>query len=138
MNVITPEVPTTSLVNRIKITLTSAQILALNTTPVTLVAAPGNGKFINVLSAVAKLNYNTTAYSNVAVNLGLVGTTQNLRTCTSFLDETATVRRNMTDATSSTGDQIPTNAALQIRSVADPTTGDSTVTFWVTYEIVTE
>ena len=40
----------------------SAQVLALNTTPQTIVEAQGAGKAIEVISASVKLSFNTTAY----------------------------------------------------------------------------
>lgn len=48
---------------RKRITLTSAQVLALFTTPVTLVAAPAAGKYISVDEVVATLNFNSVAYT---------------------------------------------------------------------------
>ena len=45
-------------------TLTSAQILALGTTPITLIAAPGSGKVIIANKVYCRLNYNTVTYTN--------------------------------------------------------------------------
>lgn len=46
-----------SVIAHAKVTLTSAQILALDTTPITLVAAPGAGYAIDVLDCVGILNF---------------------------------------------------------------------------------
>lgn len=43
--------------------LSSAQILALNATPITLVNAPGTGKYIEVVSVHLWLDYNSAAYA---------------------------------------------------------------------------
>ncbi len=48
------------------VTVTAAQVKALNTTPITLVAAPGAGKALALLDAVLFLDYATTAYDGVA------------------------------------------------------------------------
>jgi hypothetical protein len=44
--------------------LTSAQILALNTTPVSLIAAPGAGKAIRVMDLALKMTTTSTVYAN--------------------------------------------------------------------------
>lgn len=48
------------------VTVTAAQVKALNTTPITLVAAPGAGKALALLDAVLFLDYATTAYDGIA------------------------------------------------------------------------
>lgn len=45
------------------VTITSAQILDLHNTPITLLAAPGAGSYYRVLSCDLVYNFNTTAYS---------------------------------------------------------------------------
>lgn len=47
--------------------ITSAEILALYTTPKVLVAAPGAGKAIEFLSAVARLDYNSATYATYGI-----------------------------------------------------------------------
>src|SRR6185503_6279720 len=46
-----------------QVTVPTASVLLLNTTPYTLVAAPGAGKFIAVVEISAKLVFNTVAYT---------------------------------------------------------------------------
>ena len=53
----------TGVVSKV-VTLTNAQVLALATTPVTLVAAPGVGKYIDVITVSLVFDY-TGAYSSV-------------------------------------------------------------------------
>lgn len=52
---------------KVKITVTSAQLLDLHNTPVQLIAAPGPGKAIQILNVVPQVEFNTTPYewSNV-------------------------------------------------------------------------
>lgn len=45
------------------VTLTTAQVLALNTTPITLIAAPGASKYIRVVDIVASIDYESAAYA---------------------------------------------------------------------------
>lgn len=46
-----------------EVVVTSAELLALYTTPKTLVAAPGAGKVLEFISAVLILDYNSAAYA---------------------------------------------------------------------------
>ena len=46
-----------------KLTIASADVLTLNTTPITIVAAQGVGTAIEVLSASAKMVYNSSDYA---------------------------------------------------------------------------
>lgn len=51
------------IAQRLKVTLTSAQLLALNTTAITLIPAPGTGKYISVDEVMAKNDFNSIAYT---------------------------------------------------------------------------
>ena len=53
------------------VTLTTAQVLALATTPIELVAAPGAGNYIEFLGAQFILDYNSIAYTEAGDNLGI-------------------------------------------------------------------
>jgi hypothetical protein len=54
------------VVQSVTVSLTSAQILGLNTTPVQLIAAPGAGNAIFLIAGWAELVYGTTAYSDTS------------------------------------------------------------------------
>lgn len=59
-----------------KVTLASADLLALRATPMQLIAAPGAGKFIRLLQVDFHLNFLTAAYTNTNANFNLyLGTT---------------------------------------------------------------
>lgn len=62
------EISTGGELQRSQVTLTTAQVLALNSTPITIVGAI-SGKEIQIVSASAHLKYNTTTY---ATNVNLV------------------------------------------------------------------
>src|SRR5215475_5713246 len=54
-----------------KVTLTNAQIKALNATPKELVAAPGSNRMIEFVSAILKLNAGTNVLTESADNLAI-------------------------------------------------------------------
>lgn len=60
-----------SLDSYIDVKLTAAQLDALNATPVTLIAAPGSGKFIHVSKVVGFLDYNSAAYAGSSETLAI-------------------------------------------------------------------
>lgn len=120
-----------------KVTLTSAQILALNTTPIQLVAAPGAGYYISVVEVMALLNYGTTQYTganNVEIrytNGSGAKVTGDL--ASSWLDSSATTAVKAVAAA-----VTPVANAKIVASVptANPAAGDSTVTIDIAYRIV--
>jgi hypothetical protein len=120
------------------ITLTSAQILALNTTPITIVAAPGANKTIVVKSAMARLNYNTTTYT--AADLQLISAAQPQYYLNDIIDGTFTFITSFTKQNSAVGNvtdlQFTANTALQAKTSANPTTGNSTIDILVEYQIL--
>lgn len=77
-------------------TLSTAQILALNATPQTVVTAPGAGKCIVFVGAELFLDYNSAAYAGVAAGEDLAfkvadssGSTVATVEATGFIDQTA-------------------------------------------------
>lgn len=56
----------------VKVTITTAEVLALNATPDTMIAAPGANKAIIFLDAIVLLDYNSTAYDGVAAGEDLI------------------------------------------------------------------
>lgn len=131
--------------------LTSAQVKALRATPITVVAAPGAGKFINVVSIAYKLTYGGTsaftaavgqtiavAYTNVSgttistsgfSNSSITATSNQIGYCvtTNSLGIAATSRENQPlVAFNATTTEITGNAA-----------NDNTITVSVTYQILT-
>lgn len=123
---------------RVQITLTSAQILALNTTPITIVAAPGAGKYISVDEVVGKLTFNSIAYTganNVEIRYtNGAGVKVSGDLASAWLDNASTrVDRAITAAASA----LPANAPIVASvPVANPGAGDGTVTFDVLYRTV--
>ena len=128
-----------STVTEAVVTLTSAQILALNTTPRTLVAAGWAWTIIDVESITASLDYWTAAYAT--------NTTLEFRYTNASW---AKVSADMTAVLTATADKLTTvkavttalvpvaNAAVVVNvATGNPITGDSPVTFIVRYKVIT-
>jgi hypothetical protein len=126
-----------------KITIASADVLTLNTTPITIVAAQGVGTAIEVLSASAKMVYNSSDYATngnmiircVGANSAQVGFDDNgfLFGTVSRIVPSASV---LSDGTTDTF--LIENSNLEITvETGDPTAGDSDITVYVTYRIIT-
>lgn len=129
-------------------TITSAQLLALNATPQSILPAPGAG-VANILHRIAIYKPAGTAYAGVAAGEDLVAKFTNgsgaqvssVIECTGFLDQTtAQVRYAFPPATTSTtaGDITPVaNAAVVLHMlVGEITTGDSPIYVEVLYDLM--
>ena len=119
-----------------KVTVSSAEILALNTTPKTLVAAGGAGTVIDVIRLFYFLDYNSVAYAtNTDLRIIINGAT--LLTISGLLTGSADVYRYSNGPTTSTTTNI-TNQALTLDvQTGNPTAGDSPLYVYVTYRIIT-
>ena len=123
-----------------KLTIASADVLTLNTTPIEIVAAPGAGYAIEVISASMKMVYNSATYAtNTSLELITAGAT-NSQASTVIKNSASTIRRfaDATTLASATATQLVENAALNVTVASgDPTAGDSDITIYVTYRIIT-
>lgn len=122
------------------LTITSAQVLALNSTPLTIVAAQGVGMAIELLSWSAKIENVTTPYAtNTTINLtcgGIAPMGTSSALLLSSVDKIAQFARSENPSAAQT--QMIENAALQITSAGgDPTTGDGDITVYVLYRVIT-
>jgi hypothetical protein len=127
-------------VKTVKVSLTSAQILNSNTTPIQLIAAPGAGKAILITNGLLKGNFVTTPYAtntNGVVRVGanplfyqymgfLINFTENIMSALFAADNTyiALASAENTPVTYITED-------------GDPTAGDGTIDLYLTYQIIT-
>jgi len=123
-----------------KLTIATADVLHLNTTPIEIVAAPGAGYAIEVISASMKMVYNSATYAtNTSLELLTAGAT-NSQASTVIKNSASTIRRfaDATTLASATATQLVENAALNVTVASgDPTAGDSDITVYVTYRIIT-
>jgi hypothetical protein len=129
---------TASIVNILKKTITSAQILNSNSVPVTLIPAPGAGKVIFVQSAIFKYVYGSSVYTT--------NTTTNIRLGAFTLWTSGTAIQGGTDyvnfvnmiPTSTVGSSLPENQPILFNtSTGNPTGGDGTIDLYITYITIT-
>jgi hypothetical protein len=121
------------------LTLTSAQILALNSTPIEFGITPASGKYIRMISADATMDYQGTPYaSNGKLQIRTVGATayQASWTANGMLFGTVTrkVAGTLSSVTGATDTQLITDADLEAYvDSGNPTAGDSPVTITILY-----
>lgn len=131
----------------VDVTVTSAELLALNATPKTLVAAPGSGKANVFEGAVAFYDYGTGAYAAVAAGDDFAvkytdGSGLQVASCeaTGFIDQTSDQTRFIHPyrAASGASDITPVaNAALVLQMLnSEVTTGDGIVKLRVYFRVV--
>lgn len=140
----TPTLPSTAapLALVAEVTVSSAELLALNATPKTLIAAPAAGIGLIVDRVEFFLDYNSAAYAGIAAGEDLAvrytnGSGAIALTCeaTGFLDQTADTRRICTPS----NDVAPVAAAALVlhMTTGEITTGDSPLKVRVFYRSVT-
>lgn len=123
------------------VSISSAEFLALNTTPKTLIAAPGSGKFIQIISISASLDFISAAYAtnvNVFFRYGAGGPAINSGSWNISQGADEYFRFGLT--TDETGTAVASFVNQPIVAEAqtgDPTTGDGTGKVYITYRIVT-
>jgi len=135
------------VVKSILTTITTAQVLALNATPISLVAAPGAGKFLAFEGALLMLDYNSADYAGVAAGEDLIisytdGSGEEVARIetTGFIDSSADAIRwicqqGNLDAVS--GVTPVANAALVISLLSgEITTGDSPLKVRTYYRVL--
>lgn len=119
----------------VKVSLSSAEILALFTTPKVLVAAPGAGKILAPIRIVIKNNFGTEGYSGgpILINLG----TLNLLSNTTYqLSNNAYDFRALTGNAANSTNLSNTAITASVAS-SNPTLGDGTVDMYITYTTIT-
>jgi hypothetical protein len=122
---------------RQRVTLTSAQILALFTTPITLIAAPGAGMYVSVDEIVGILKFGTIAYTGA--NAGIVSYTSGAGAAATSAPAAAWINSASTTAVKLVGVAVtPVANAPVVLSVgtANPGAGDGTMTLDVSYRVV--
>lgn len=124
----------------VKLEIASADVLMLNSSPITIVAAQGAGTVIDVISATAYIDYNTATYAtNVDLEIINQGATVAQYTSSNFLDATSSKMDKFTQSavavSSNSNMGINTDLRVKVRS-GDPTTGDSDITIYLQYRVL--
>lgn len=122
----------------IAVDITSAEILASNTTPVTLIPAPAAGFFLDIISVTGKVSYGTTPYATNTTNLFQMGGTNSAPFITTKLLTATTNSFFKLQPQTLTGsthykEQSPFEF---LTNVGDPTAGDSDFKIYISYRVV--
>jgi len=114
---------------RFEVTVSSAEMLAIGATPVTVLLAPGTGRFLEAINVYARRQNSTIGYSSQTIVLQYITSGIN---AASFATELLTATGNgmykatiATDLTENNGFQLTT------QSGADPTLGDGDFIFYI-------
>ena len=116
--------------------LTSAEILAMFTTPKTLVSAPGVGFMIVPVGNPYARHNNSTNYNAVRMLIEIDTATNRLFEIeTNFIGAT-TDKFTIMEEFSSNSPQLVANKGLQVTAESNPTTGTGTIEVWCAYRII--
>ena len=119
------------------LTIASADVLTLNTTPLTIVGAVA-GYAIEVVSASVKIAFGSVAYAT-NVSLQLINAASDIeQVISATLDATVAQTARFSTAIPAAGQtQVTENTALQVSvKSGDPTAGDSDITVYVNYRLI--
>ncbi len=122
------------------VTISSAEILALNSTPKQLVAAPGSGKFIEVHKVWAYYNFATAAYATNTTLLVEYGSAQPILSLTPIIDQTSSRIYTSSSGGSSSINTLANVENISVRarvSSGNPTAGGGSVKINILYRIIT-
>ena len=121
--------------NVAKVVLNEAQVRAMSTTPATLIAAPGAGKDIDIISVTTYLDAGTVVFAfgnNLEVKIGAtVFGTLSLQSANFATDLVSKIE------TGGTTKVIDQNTAVTLTSAADSATGNGVMYFNIFYRILT-
>jgi hypothetical protein len=120
-----------------KLTIPSADVLQLNSTPLTIVAAQGAGTAIEVLSASLQITFNSVAYAT-NTNLQLYANGSSEIQTSNSINQIADAFSKFEPEIGATGSiQFVENADLLVNvGGGNPTAGDSDITVYVLYRII--
>ena len=128
------------LTKTIKVSLSASEINNLGTTPIEVIAAPGAGKYIKVLSGDYKLTWGSVAFDSNAIVIKTDGSNSyHAGISNQNVDATEDVFQTLTmpvESLSNLTQHIP-NTKVVISGTDSVATGDSTIDVYITYQIIT-
>lgn len=127
-------------VSAVKVSLTSAQILALNGTPIQLLAAPSAGTVYQILGVMGRINFLTAAYATNTELDVIDATTSDIlfSDASSLLAATSTKVAVLTPKTPAAGTIVTAAGAINAKvATGNPITGAGSVDLYLTYRTVT-
>lgn len=125
-----------SRVRMVKLSISSEELLSLNTTALDLVDAPGDDKVIVPISVYAKYTHVSTAYTfggNINISLFGVGSRISL---SSALITSASNQYTQNSTISTITGSSHANKKYIVQATANPTLGDGTLEIWFHYRII--
>jgi len=126
-------------VQRAKIDIPAAAVRTLNSSPVTIVPAPGANKAVEVVSASVQLFFTAPVYAtNPALDLTHTGANFAQVFAPSVLNATGSIFRRFSYPTFFIADliQVVTNQALILKTSADIVTGGSAIRVYCAFRIL--
>jgi hypothetical protein len=120
-----------------ELTIASADVLTLNSTPLTIVSAV-SGYAIEVVSASVKVDFNTTAYAT-NIDLLLISSSANIEQAKARIHASvaSTILIQKATPALATSTQIIGNDDLLVKvDSGNPTAGDSDITVYVNYRLI--
>jgi hypothetical protein len=125
-----------------KTTLTVAELLSIDTSPITLLAAPGAGKLIQIITCEWRVRFATAAYTGSTTLFFRYagGNAVILTSSAPLVSTTSRIGKINTSASSgATSIQGLENAGIVLSAggSGNPSTGDSEVDLYLSYKIIT-
>jgi hypothetical protein len=123
----------------VTVPVSSSEILNLFTTPKQLIAAPGAGKYIQVLHGYVFLDYGGTAYSNTSTEIRYATAHAIFTPLTTFLNNGFDTLYNLSAVQNNPAafSQFENSAVQYSALTSNPTTGNGTISINLIYRTVT-
>lgn len=129
-------------IKTVKLVIPSSSVLTLNSIPLLVVPSPGAGKAIEVIKFTAKMDFNSSAYTNGLGNaiMELIVDTapaSQALLSSSFLNSAESIFRGVAPVTGNGTTNMVENRPLLVSiQSGNPADGDSDVTIYVSYKIL--